>query len=142
VFAHEDIPEAPWFRVTDPVTISERVILCNSRPTYLIVVARKLESKDRYFAVAPQESHYVAAWSHKSAILRTAAPYCASQDESSRIRALIRFLVPKALRRYYGELRGRQASKRFRREQEAIKLQSPMLHITRFFTPFDPREPS
>ena len=134
VIAHEDIPEAPWFRVTDPDTISERVTLCNSMPTYLIVVARKLESKARYFAVAPQQSDYVAAWSRKSATPPAVAPSCASQDESSRIRALIRLLVPNVLRRYYWEIQGR----RLRREREAIKLQSPMHLITKFFTPFDP----
>ena len=142
VIAFEDIPEAPWFRVTDPDTINERVILCNSMPTYLIVVARKLESKDRYFAIVPQQSDYVATWSRKSATPSAVAPSCASQDDSSRIRALIRLLAPKALRRYYGEIQGRRASERFRREQEAIKLQSPMHRITKFFTPFDPREQS
>jgi hypothetical protein len=139
VFAFEDISGAPWFRVTDPITINERVTLCNSMPTYLIVVARKLEAKDQYFAIAPQQSNYVAAWSHKSATPPVVAPDCASQADSSRIRALIRLLVPTALRRYYGEIQGRRASERFRHEQEAIKLQSPMHHITKFFTPFDPR---
>jgi hypothetical protein len=141
VVAFEDIPGAPWFRVTDPDTISERVTLCNSTPTYLIVVARKLESRDRYFAIAPQQSDYVAAWSRKSGTPPAVAP-SSSQDESSRIRTLIRFLVPKALRRYYGEIQGRRASERLRREREAIKLQSPMHHITKFFTPFDPLEQS
>jgi len=141
VVAFEDIPGAPWFRVTDPDTISERVTLCNSTPTYLIVVARKLESRDRYFAIAPQQSDYVAAWSRKSGTRPAVAP-SSSQDESSRIRTLIRLLVPKTLRRYYGEIQGRRASERLRREQETIKLQSPMHHITKFFTPFDPLEQS
>ena len=142
VIAHEDIPEAPWFRVTDPDTIGERVILLNSRPTYLIVVARKLESKDRYFAIAPQQSDYVAAWSRRSATPPPVAPCGAFQDDKGRLSALIRVLTPRALRRYCGEILGRWAAERFRREQEAIKLQSPMHRMNRCFTSFDPREPS
>jgi SAM-dependent methyltransferase len=142
VVAHEDIPEAPWFCVIDPDKLGERVTLVNSMPTYLIVVARKLASRDRYFTIAPAQSDYVAAWSRTSASELVVGPDGASQHISGRLRTLIRLLAPNGLRRYCGEILGRRASEHFRRDQEALKRQSPMLQMTKCFTPFDPSEPS
>ena len=50
-----------WYDVMDPVDARGRVQLRTFRPTYLCVVARRTAIKP-IFAVAPQQSDYVAQW--------------------------------------------------------------------------------
>jgi SAM-dependent methyltransferase len=56
VIACETFPGAPWFRVPDSAAVHGRVILINSKQSYLVVVARKVESRNHYFGRAPQQS--------------------------------------------------------------------------------------
>ncbi len=50
-----------WYEVADPQTIKSRVELINGVPVYLMVLARRIESRP-LFAVAPQQSDYVEKW--------------------------------------------------------------------------------
>ena len=49
------------FAVNDPAAISARVELCNTRPVYLLVHARR-ESVREIFANVPQQSDYTVHW--------------------------------------------------------------------------------
>jgi SAM-dependent methyltransferase len=49
------------FAVKDPAAISARVELCNTRPVYLLVHARR-DAVREIFANAPQQSDYVVDW--------------------------------------------------------------------------------
>lgn len=50
-----------WYEVADPKTVRSRVELINDAPVYLMVLARKIESRP-LFAAAPQQSDYVERW--------------------------------------------------------------------------------
>ena len=57
----EETPNNPWYEVTDPQTVGERVILVNEYPTMLLVIAKKIRTVE-IFAASPQQSDYIAAW--------------------------------------------------------------------------------
>jgi len=50
---------APWYRVEDPESLGRRVELVNNKPTYIMVVARRV-SDVKIFATTPQQSDYVS----------------------------------------------------------------------------------
>lgn len=50
-----------WYEVSDPKTIRSRVELINDNPTYLMVLAERIEIRP-IFARPPQQSDYVALW--------------------------------------------------------------------------------
>lgn len=61
----EDVPDSPWFRVTDPRSLGDRITLQNGLPAYLLIIARKVADVP-IFAEFPQQSDYVAAWTEDS----------------------------------------------------------------------------
>lgn len=54
-------PEAPWYEVVDPAKARRRVELVNSRPAYLMVLARRVRQV-AVLARAPQQSDYTVVW--------------------------------------------------------------------------------
>jgi hypothetical protein len=66
VLLHESVPQGRWFVVSDPEAVHSRVELCNSRPVYILTVAKRVRITE-IFAVPPQQSDYVALWDlHRS----------------------------------------------------------------------------
>jgi hypothetical protein len=61
VLLHEVLPGGAWYAVADPDLVRSRVELCNSSPTYVLTVARRVEITE-IFASPPQQSDYVALW--------------------------------------------------------------------------------
>ncbi|MHB0972740.1 MAG: hypothetical protein ACYC0P_00665 [Thiobacillus sp.] len=61
VIAFENRRNARWFAAKDPRVIGRRVTLCNSTPTYLLVLARRIAERP-IFAKPPQQSDYLAQW--------------------------------------------------------------------------------
>ncbi|MGD9630368.1 MAG: class I SAM-dependent methyltransferase [Pyrinomonadaceae bacterium] len=57
----EDRVGAPWYRVSDPKAVRDRVTMVNNRPTYLLVFARRTAEVSIYDPF-PQQSDYSAAW--------------------------------------------------------------------------------
>lgn len=55
-----------WFEVADPKQIKGRVELINDKPVYLMILARKIETKP-LFQIAPQQSDYVEMWQSEAA---------------------------------------------------------------------------
>lgn len=62
----EDLPNARWFEVADPETVRQRVTLVNTRPTFLAIIAKKVDSVS-IFATPPQQSDYVRLWESRDA---------------------------------------------------------------------------
>lgn len=50
-----------WYKVTDPKTIQSRVTFKNKSETYIIVIAKKIDSVE-IFEKTPQQSDYVECW--------------------------------------------------------------------------------
>lgn len=61
LIAVEDRPGAPWYEVSNPDAVRERVTLVNRHPLYLLVIARRTRAVVP-FATAPQQSDYQAMW--------------------------------------------------------------------------------
>jgi hypothetical protein len=61
VLLHEVVPGGGWWIVPDPDQVHSRVELCNSAPTYILTVAKRVALAD-IFARPPQQSDYVTAW--------------------------------------------------------------------------------
>jgi len=57
----EDVPGAQWTNVPDPEVLQKRVELVNQKPTYLLVLAKKISTTD-IFKDIPQQSDYSASW--------------------------------------------------------------------------------
>jgi hypothetical protein len=95
---------AAWYEVADPRELGRRVEWVNSRPTYLMVRARKLRRAD-IFSVFPQQSDYAAAWSPTSTETRNARASRASpwrfipEIFKRPLRRLIGHKTPGAFRR-------------------------------------------
>jgi hypothetical protein len=62
LIAFEDNPKAQWYSVKSPDSANGRVTLTNSRPVYLLVIAKRIE-KIIPLQSMPQQSDYISAWS-------------------------------------------------------------------------------
>ncbi len=70
VLLHENIPGGSWYLVSDPDEMRTRVELCNSAPTYIMTIARRIAIKP-IFARPPQQSDYVSRWQRDDEVART-----------------------------------------------------------------------
>jgi hypothetical protein len=62
MIAFEAYQGAPWYAVSDPARIGQRVeIARGSQPTLLLVLARRTHVAE-IFKIAPQQNYYVAQW--------------------------------------------------------------------------------
>ena len=41
-----DVDSAPWYSVPDPKEVRSRIMLCNNKPMYMLVIAEKIEDKE------------------------------------------------------------------------------------------------
>ncbi len=57
----EETPGSPWYEVSDPMVVKERVTLINSHPTMLLIIAKKIKTVE-IFSSMPQQSDYEAVW--------------------------------------------------------------------------------
>jgi hypothetical protein len=61
VLMHEVVRGGAWYLVSDPDEIRARVQLCNSQPTYILTIAKRI-AKAPIFQQPPQQSDYVRMW--------------------------------------------------------------------------------
>lgn len=61
----EETLNSPWYEVTDPKAVNERVILTNEYSTMLLVIAKKIRTAE-IFTSSPQQSDYITAWNDGS----------------------------------------------------------------------------
>jgi SAM-dependent methyltransferase len=77
----------PWYELTDPAALKQRVELVNHVPTYLLVLAQKV-SEEAPFAEPPQQSDYAQGrWQEGGG--RNVRP-----RRKRRLRALVREVTP------------------------------------------------
>jgi hypothetical protein len=91
VSVSENRRDAPCYRIDDPARIGARVQFTNSRPTYVMVRARRLRQAE-IFKTTPQQPYYEAAWSPQ-----TDTSSRRSGKESPR--DLTRRLLPEAVKK-------------------------------------------
>jgi hypothetical protein len=86
-----------WFSVLDPDQVKSRVLLCNSRPTYIFTLAKKI-SDVPVFQTNPYQSDYSIAWMQ-------AAHNTFDKSEATRSRTgVINQRAPSLLRRVYRKI--------------------------------------
>lgn len=64
----EDRPYAPWFEVSDPEVLGKRVELCNTRPTYIAVIAQRTKAAS-LFGASVYQSDYVKTWDQDNKLI-------------------------------------------------------------------------
>ena len=62
VLLHEVVSQRAWYVVSDPDQVHQRVTLCNSNPTYILTIAKRI-AKCEIFSQPPLQSDYSAIWS-------------------------------------------------------------------------------
>ncbi len=62
VIIYEGEPGGPWYDVSDPDAVGERVTLTNGQSSLLMIIAKKIKTTE-IFASMPQQSDYSAIWS-------------------------------------------------------------------------------
>jgi hypothetical protein len=82
---------APWYRVDDPESLGHRVELVNNRPTYIMVMARRV-SEVKIFDATPQQSDYMSAWGLKKS--QGTQPV----RHSSSVKSVVAKLLPRAIK--------------------------------------------
>lgn len=58
---NDDGEVGKWYEVKDPVEVRSRVMLVNSKPTYLFIIAQKTATAD-IFKTSPYQSDYTTTW--------------------------------------------------------------------------------
>jgi hypothetical protein len=111
----ETSPEAPWYQVSDPARVGRRVELTTTRPTYIMVQARRVRLVP-IFTEIPQQSDYTVLWEENS--VKTPAqppgwvpsfPRRVVRGIARRVYAAVRMAEPAAF-----------ASRRFRPDSEVF----------------------
>jgi hypothetical protein len=113
VLLHELVPAGRWYVVADPDELRARVQLCNSAPTYILTIAKRV-ARAQIFATPPQQSDYVAVWNDGPKAWAVSGSRAGSQPPRGRgappVLALKR-LVPTPIKRSM-----RQAGSRLTRQ--------------------------
>ena len=66
----EDHPRARWYEVSLPEVVNGRITLCNKKPTYLFVVAKRTK-RVAQLDIQPQQSDYVVTWNQQGTVDNT-----------------------------------------------------------------------
>ena len=86
VLLHE-VGSRHWAVVQDPEVVRRRVELCNSRPTYLFAIAKRI-SDVPVFAETPQQGFYVSMW--ENGVADHAKPTARQDGHAARLHRSIR----------------------------------------------------
>jgi len=88
MYLYADHKKASFYEVLDPLELKQRVIMANSSPSYLFILAQKKEDKD-VFKVVPQQSDY------EHIVWNQAAPGPSDQKKpsNSKVAKLLRVLT-------------------------------------------------
>ena len=93
----EDGEVEKWYEVKDPAEVRSRVMLVNSKPTYLFIVAQKTGTAD-IFKISPYQSDYAVTW-------QKGEDSKSGQGESG-VKELYRKLVPGVVQKQVNKVRG------------------------------------
>jgi hypothetical protein len=142
MIACEDRPKSQWFLVKNPRDVSSRVTLCNSVPTLLLIVAKRI-ARRRIFATPPQQSDYTVIWRKLSSA--TAKEPQADADFPLSGPLLIRLMknvLPRVLRQRvklaFSEGIARTRSRPVKISRAFSPGKAAVRFDPRFFRPFNP----
>jgi len=132
---HEVTPTGGWYEVQDPNKAQSRVELCNSVPTYILTVARKIADVT-IFALPPQQSDYQVLWDMKDPAGHVVAPLKAKVERGhhsgllSGLHALPSPLrhVLKGIRRGFFPRAGEEFNRPYFRKLNEAQLLRGVLH--------------
>jgi hypothetical protein len=116
LIASEDEPGSQWYSVKSPASLRSRVTLTNCRPTYLLILAKRISSTVP-FKSAPKQSDYMTIWSNSAAAGGSLNP-----GDKADVRAAVIRVLPQSWKRFVKRL--------LRRREVGF--------APRFFTPIDP----
>ena len=96
---HEVIPRGRWFMVVDPAAVRRRVALCNSVPTAICTIAKRI-SDNEVFSKPPLQSDYVATWdSQTKSQLESAAELVSNDHGRPSLKQVVKSWVPAPVKR-------------------------------------------
>jgi hypothetical protein len=81
-----------WYEVMDPSKVKSRVMLVNTRATYLMVMAEKIKDVP-VFTSTPQQSDYLNLWAIQKSIQENKAPVA-----EGKMKFLYRKIMPRPLK--------------------------------------------
>jgi hypothetical protein len=81
-----------WYEVVDPKEANSRVMIVNSTPLSLMVIAKKVEEKE-IFKKPPQQNDYLNTWAAHRAITKNEKP-----ENVSGLKFLYKKMVPKKIK--------------------------------------------
>jgi SAM-dependent methyltransferase len=122
---YEESLRARWYEVTDPEAIKQRITLVNTRPTYLLIIANKVESVP-IFATNPQQSDYATLWK-----VDDKRP----ESNSFKLKKRIYRLAPDPLKLFFGYMNNfwniccRHNRKFFRRMHNKPQIKLLWVHV-------------
>jgi hypothetical protein len=97
VLLHEVMSAGEWYAVSDPAVMNGRVELCNSVPTCILTVARRITDTE-VFSIPPQQSDYVRLWDGPPAEPRSIPDWSCSTNLPFTLLGWRRF-VPNTVKR-------------------------------------------
>ncbi|MES1219056.1 MAG: hypothetical protein ABUT20_26350 [Bacteroidota bacterium] len=92
VTQHVDGTYSSWYEVANPRQLKSRITLTNSKPTFLMVFAQKIEEK-LLFEKTPQQSDYEMVWDIKESMKGNKA-----QEQSGWLKHMYRKFTPRPLK--------------------------------------------
>ena len=112
LIAFENDPDAEWFSVKSPISVRRRVVLANSKPVYLLVIAQRVEMVEPFRSM-PQQSDYVPLWNSGVGESLPASPSApvTQQDKDMAKRTPLSMLnrtIPKPVKRIIMRMLGKQ----------------------------------
>lgn len=103
VFLHEVVTGGSWYVVSDPDSVHRRVELCNSTPTYILTIAKRVSNVE-VFTKPPLQSDYSALWGQVAVERLRASPEVTSLTSKSAKRASLksrlRSTLPEPVKRF------------------------------------------
>ena len=81
-----------WYEVMDPHTVKNRVMLTNSNPTYMMIIAQRTAITE-IFSMPPQQSDYETLWAIKESLSKNEKP-----AKEGKLKYLYRKAMPRPLK--------------------------------------------
>jgi hypothetical protein len=97
VLLHEKTEKGDWYLVSDPEEVQSRVELCNSVPTYMMTIAKRIALTE-IFAQHPQQSDYVTLWNQVS----KAQPPCRGKRRPTKWRRRLLRPIEQSVKSWIG----------------------------------------
>ena len=93
IYASKDNEDAKnWYEIADPKSVNSRIMLVNSLPTYLMIIAEKIAEKE-IFSITPQQSDYITTWAVSESIQKNS-----KAKNDSTLKFIYRKILPKRIK--------------------------------------------